>query len=288
MKVLVLGASGLIGNGLFTGLSNKKGLEVYGSIRKSNPIQPAENGKLLRLRDVIDRSEMMRLLTRVRPDAVINCIGLTKNLCTPQNSAKAIELNSLLPHTLSDLGTEFGFRLIHISSDCVFSGTKGNYSEDSAPDAQDLYGRTKTLGEVVAQQHLTLRTSTIGPELLSSHGLLEWFLAQKQCDGYANAYFSGLSTYEFSNILYDYILFNKSLGGLLNVGAEKISKYDLLKIINEVYSSGCVISKTDDFALDRSLNSKKFSDLTGYRSPSWEKIVKEMWQNSRNGAMFNV
>jgi dTDP-4-dehydrorhamnose reductase len=171
-----------------------------------------------------------------------------------------------------------GARLVHVSTDCVFAGTRGHYREDDIADASDLYGRSKLLGEVVNSQHaITLRTSTIGHELNSQYGLLEWFLAQSEdCRGFARAFFSGLPTVELARVVRDIILERPDLHGLYHVGAASISKFDLLTLIAQIYGKKIRIMKDDAFVIDRSLNSQRFTAATGYQAASWPEFVAQM------------
>jgi dTDP-4-dehydrorhamnose reductase len=186
-------------------------------------------------------------------------------------------LNSALPHRLLDLSNQFNSRLIHISTDCVFSGRRGNYQESDIPDADDVYGRSKILGEVFDSNSITLRTSIIGHELLTNYSLLNWFLAQNDsCEGYRNAIFSGLPTVIFSEIIRDLVIPNAQLTGLFHVSASPINKFDLLTLIAKIYRKKILIKPNDEIKIDRSLNSKKFKDATGFNPPPWENLINYM------------
>jgi dTDP-4-dehydrorhamnose reductase len=172
-----------------------------------------------------------------------------------------------------------GARLIHMSTDCVFDGQQGRYTEADVSNAQDLYGRSKFLGEVDYPHAVTLRTSIIGHELGSHHGLVDWFLSQKQgVKGFSRAVFSGLPTVELARVMRDYVIPNPGLRGVYHVSAEPIDKYSLLKILAEVYGKNIPIEPDDKLVIDRSLDSTRFRQATGYRPPTWPELVRRMHQ----------
>lgn len=213
-----------------------------------------------------------------RPDVVINCIGIIKQLGESKDPIACIGINALLPHLLERFCARLDIRLIHFSTDCVFSGTKGNYNELDAPDARDLYGRTKLLGEVNSARSLTLRTSIIGPELGGRNSLLEWFLGQsnKSVQGYRRAIYSGLTTYEMARLVEKLIAHHDALSGTWHVSSDAISKYELLCMIRDRMELPISIAPCDQFACDRSLDSSKFRAVTGYSPPSWTSMVDEI------------
>jgi dTDP-4-dehydrorhamnose reductase len=186
----------------------------------------------------------------------------------------------MLPHRLAALCKASAARLIHISTDCVFSGREGMYSEEHVADAQDLYGRSKLLGEVNAAQAITLRTSLIGPELNSAHGLLGWFLSQQSrvtsVRGFSRAIFSGLTTVELARVIRDFILPNADLHGIYHVSSEPISKYALLALIARAYRVDVRIDPDESVVIDRSLDSSRFRQVTGYQAPPWTELVRAM------------
>jgi len=226
---------------------------------------------------VEDHDSLVRVLGDVRPDVVINCAGLTKHKPGAEDPLISLPINTLMPHKLSRLCALMGARFIHISTDCVFSGKRGLYTEDDPADAEDVYGKSKLLGEVTYPNSITLRTSTIGRELNSTYGLLDWFLAQKEsCRGYTKAIFSGLPTVLFARIVRDVVIPNKELSGLFHVSAEPIAKYDLLQLIAGVYGKAIDIIPDDTLCIDRSLDSSRFHAATGYISPGWDEIINVM------------
>ncbi len=277
MKVLVLGSNGLIGSSVFSVLSDSSSLDVYGTVRSvvnSNP----HNQKIFSDIDVSLNYRLIDVLKLVNPDVIINCIGATKHKEDGNNPISSIKLNALFPHQLAEISREFNIRLIHISTDCVFSGAKGLYVETDLSDANDFYGRSKALGEVLYGNTLTIRASTIGHELSTNYGLLNWFLLQnKKCKGFKNAIFSGLPTVVLAQVILEYILDNKNLKGLYHIAGEPINKYDLLKLIADVYHKEIVIEMDESFVIDRSLDSRKFNEATGFKAPSWLELIQTMF-----------
>jgi dTDP-4-dehydrorhamnose reductase len=286
MKLLVLGATGLIGNAVFQTLNLCKDFKVTGTVRTRDQKKVFDSSNQDQLIDGVDatnESVLKEVFERVKPDQVINCIGYTKH--QPDNSTAYNALNSVLPHRLVDLCNQFNSRLIHISTDCVFSGEKGNYQESDIPDAEDVYGKSKILGEISNVNSITLRTSTIGHELFTNHGLLNWFLAQHgSCEGYRNAIFSGLPTVVFAEIIRDLVIPDSQLRGLYHVSASPINKYDLLTLIAEIYQKKIQIKVNDEIKIDRSLNHHKFSKQTGFKPLAWENLINYMHSNHQMNA----
>lgn len=281
MKVLVIGASGMIGSTVLRVLSEKVDWEVFGTLRDKSVKRFFPSFIAERLRadvDVEHQDSLARILDQIRPDVIINCAGLTKHKLEAEDPLVAIPINTLMPHRLAGLCKLVGARLIHVSSDCVFSGEKGGYIEDDFADARDLYGKSKALGELNYPHAITLRTSTIGHELQSQYGLLDWFLSQQgSCTGYTRAIFSGLPTVVFAQIIRDVVIPRKELSGLYHVAAQPIAKFDLLKIIADVYGKAIDIVPDDKVVIDRSLDAKRFELATGYIAPDWSQLVKLMY-----------
>lgn len=281
MKILVFGASGMLGNALMRRLSENTAFEVWGTIRSLNPpaaLSGVIGEKILCGIDVLNTDDLITCFGKVIPDVVINAVGLVKQLSDADDPLKALPINSILPHRLAKLCESQQARLVHVSTDCVFSGQKGNYSETDLPDAGDLYGLSKYMGEVSQASHaITLRTSIIGHELSSAHGLIGWFLAQKgPIKGYRNAIFSGLPTVELADVIEKYVLPNNHLHGVFNVAAQPISKLDLLILAQAAYGHQIKIIPDENVAINRSLNATRFCDATGYRAPDWDKLVSKM------------
>ncbi len=280
MKILILGGSGMLGHRLWINLRQEH--EVWVTVRgERNPFpQVAEfPEEFIRYRvDGMIFDEVTRALASIQPDLVINCIGLIKQMGhLAQDPLFSISLNTLLPHRISLICRTARIRMIHISSDCVFSGRKGNYTESDQSDAEDLYGRTKFLGEVHYPHTVTLRTSIIGQELKTHLGLIEWFLAQTgPIKGFQKAIFSGFTTAELARIILRYVIPNPELSGLYHVSSDPISKYDLLKLAREAYHKEIKILPEQDFYCDRSLDSTRFRQVSGYQPPAWPAMISEM------------
>lgn len=281
MKVLVIGANGMIGSTIFDYLYGVTDWSVFGTIRNDTNIAyfpRAMTDNLFSNVELNNQDILISTLLKVKPDVVINCAGLTKHKAEADNPLEILPINGMLPHRLASLCELIGARLIHISTDCVFSGKKGNYKEDDFADASDLYGRSKVLGENLRPPHITLRISTIGHELQTKYGLLEWFLSQnQQCQGFKKAIFSGFPTVVFAQILKDYIIPNRNLTGLYHVAAEPIAKYDLLKMIAQKYKKDIEIIPNNTSIIDRSLDSQRFANATSYTPPSWSEMIDQMY-----------
>ena len=281
MKILVLGVTGMLGSTMFRRLYGKPGYSVFGTLRNPRSIQyfsEASRDALISDVDVLDQDSLVSVLARVMPDVVINCVGLIKQLADAKDPLSALPINAMLPHRLAKLCALSGSRLIHISTDCVFSGQKGMYIESDTSDAEDLYGKSKYIGELHSLPNaVTLRTSIIGHELRSSYSLVDWFLSQKSIvKGYEKAVFSGLPTVELARVIADYVLPRPELSGLYHVSAEPIDKYSLLKLIAQVYEKEIEIVADRAVSIDRSLNSAQFRKITGYAPPSWLELVRSM------------
>ncbi len=283
-KILILGVNGMLGHKLFFELSTNSSFDVFATVRDidvlSNQIPP---NFLERIRNNVDANNIdtiIRVITEIRPDVVVNCIGIIKQLDTSKDPITAITINSLFPHRLANVCKASGVRMIHFSTDCVFDGSKGNYVENDSSNATDLYGRTKFLGEVIYPHCVTLRTSIIGHELKGKYGLIEWFLTQKEkIRGFTNVIFSGLTTIEMAHVIGKYVIPDSGLKGLYHVSSNPISKYNLLELVKSKYEKQIEIEPFDDFRLDRSIDSSLFKRITGYTSSSWQKIVDMMYQN---------
>lgn len=270
----------MLGNAMVRVLSEKTDWQVFGTIRAENSKRFFREDiaqQLIARVDVEQHDSLTQAFVRARPDVVINCIGLVKQLAEAEDPLLAIPINSLLPHRLAKLCELAGARLVHISTDCVFSGKKGGYRESDPSDAEDLYGRTKLLGEVSYPHAITLRTSIIGHELQSPHGLVDWFLAQEQnCKGFTRVIFSGLPTVELARIIRDVVIPRKDLSGVYHVAAQPILKYDLLKLVAEVYGKSIKVEPDDQLVIDRSLDAGRFRDATNYVAPGWRTLIESM------------
>jgi dTDP-4-dehydrorhamnose reductase len=280
MKILVLGASGMLGNAMMAVLSQNKSFEVFGTLRSpaAKRFFPEEMGqRLIAGVDVESHDSLAKVFGQVHPDVVINCIGLIKQLPDHDDPLVALPINSLLPHRLARLCQVGGARLVHFSTDCVFSGRKGGYVESDTSDAEDVYGKSKYLGEVDYPHAITLRSSIIGHELQSAHGLVGWFLSQQgRCPGFTKAIFSGLPTVEMSRVVRDVVIPRPELSGLYHVAARPIAKYDLLLLVAKVYGKTIDIVPDDKLVIDRSLDATRFQSATGYIAPEWPDLIKLM------------
>jgi len=228
--------------------------------------------------DASSSDTLVRAVGAVKPDTIVNCIGVIKQLPTAVDPLISIETNSLFPHRLVNLAAAAAARVVHISTDCVFSGSRGAYSEDDSSDAQDRYGRTKYLGEISGPGALTLRTSIIGREIRTTSGLVEWFLSQKgrTVKGWRRAIYSGLTTQALARIMAEIVERQPQLHGLYHVASEPISKYELLCRLRDVYRLDVKIEPDDGVQIDRSLDGSRFRTATGLTVPSWADMLSEM------------
>lgn len=280
MKILILGASGMLGNTMLRFMSLNKDFNVYGTVRAADSLSFDSESCAYTLIDgvnVENYDSLVSIMANIRPNIVINCIGLVKQLPDSADPLQAIPINSMLPHKLAALCSIANARLIHFSTDCVFSGELGGYTERDAPNPTDLYGRSKLLGEVDYPNAITLRTSIIGHELKGSRSLVSWFLSQSgQVNGFRKAIYTGLPTVELARIVRDFIFPRPELRGIYHIASQPISKFDLLNLIAKVYCKKITVNPSDDFAIDRSLNSSRFYDATGYSAPAWPELIRRM------------
>ena len=281
MNILIFGATGMLGHAVFRVLSNDKRLNVFGTIRSESSKKLfsapfAEN--LIPNIDIESDDCLKKAFEITQPDVVINCIGIIKQLSDAKDVLKTVPINALLPHRLALLSKNFGSRLILVSTDCVFSGGKGDYLETDFPDCDDLYGRSKLLGEIADNDNvLTIRTSIIGHELRGGHSLVNWFLSQNEStQGYTKAVFSGLPTNELANIIRSCIVDWPNLHGLYHVSADPINKYELLSLIAKIYDKKIQITKSEQVQIDRSLNHQKFQAATAYQAKDWPSLIESM------------
>jgi dTDP-4-dehydrorhamnose reductase len=278
--ILVLGATGMLGSAVLRFFAQSSGFSVIGSARSlaaARLLPESLQGQIVGGIDVHDMDVLLRLFDRVRPDIVINCVGLVKQLTGGNDPLTALPVNSMFPHRLLGLCRVAGSRLIHISTDCVFAGTRGMYGESDIADARDIYGLSKYLGEVHDSPAITLRTSIVGPELDSTHGLLGWFLAQRsETKGFTRAIFSGLPTVELARIIRDFVIPKSDMSGLYHVSAAPISKHDLLLLVAREYGKAIQVIPDGTLVIDRSLDSTRFREQTSYVPPGWPQLVRFM------------
>lgn len=280
MNILVLGASGMLGNAMMRVLGENINFNVYGTVRaeSSKRFFKAEiSEKLITNIDVENEMSILNAFLVAKPEVVINCVGLIKQLALADDPLQAIPINALLPHQLAKICAVAGARFIHMSTDCVFSGSKGGYVEADASDAEDLYGKSKFLGEVDYPHAVTLRTSIIGHELNSKRALVDWFLSQEnECNGFTKAIFSGFPTVVLAQIIRDVVIPKTDLTGVYHVAAKPISKFDLISLIADVYGKKIKIIPNDCLKIDRSLNAARFNAATGYEAQPWLTLIQQM------------
>lgn len=283
MKIVILGGSGMLGHKLWQTLASR--FETYATLRRElgsySKLALFDESRALTGVSVEDFETVEHAIQAVGPDVVINCVGIVKQQHAAQDPIATIDINALFPHRLARLCAAARTRLVHLSTDCVFSGSNGNYSESDKPDADDLYGRTKLLGEVAGENCLTLRTSMIGRELQGSYGLLEWFLSQRGTTvrGFKRAVFSGFTTEALAVIIGEIIARHPELSGVRHVASEPINKFDLLSLIKQVFKLDIEIEPNESFICDRSLNGERFRQATGLVSPTWPEMIDRMMQD---------
>lgn len=270
----------MLGNAVMRLLSENEDWQVYGTVRSDfskKKFSAKIIDRIISGVSIENNEALLDVLIKSRPDVVINCVGLVKQLAEANNPLVAIPINSIFPHRLATLCELAGARLIHMGTDCVFSGSKGFYTEADISDAKDLYGRSKYLGEVDYPHAITLRTSIIGHELDGALSLVSWFLAQTgTVKGYTRAIFSGLPTVELARVIRDHVIPHPELHGVYNVSAEPINKFDLLALIAQIYGKVIDITPDDQLVIDRSLDSTRFRKATGFVPKAWPELVRSM------------
>jgi dTDP-4-dehydrorhamnose reductase len=277
MKVLILGGAGMLGHQLWKVISSR--FDTFATLRNhSSSLGLFDRSRVIAGVAAEDFDSVIQAFAKVRPDVVINCIGIVKQQGASKDPVACLGINSLFPHRLARLCQASQARLIHVSTDCVFSGKKGNYTESDFPDADDLYGRSKLLGEVQGPGCITLRTSIIGRELQTQQGLVEWFLsnAGKTVSGYTNAIFSGLTTTALAELIAHLIMHFPDLDGLWHVAAQPINKFDLLTLVRDTFGANIKIVADDRFHCDRSLCDLRFRQATGWVPLAWPDMIRAM------------
>jgi dTDP-4-dehydrorhamnose reductase len=280
MRALVLGGAGMLGHRLWRELD--RDMDVFATVRGSADDYASlgwfDVRRVIGGVDVLSEADLDRAMSVARPDVVVNAVGIVKQRRDAENTTTTIAVNALLPHRLADRCGAAGARLIQISTDCVFAGTKGSYTEGDVPDARDLYGRSKLLGEVDRDGCLTVRTSMVGREIRASRGLFEWFLSHRgeTVPGFTRARFSGLTTPELSRVITGIIHHHPDLRGVWHVAGDAISKFDLLTIVKHAFGLGSTLRPDDSFFCDRTLDASRFTNATGYRPPTWAAMVAEL------------
>lgn len=280
MRILIFGGSGMLGHKLVQSFQSK--FDVWATLhRKYDDVAKLgifEVEKTIENINVAEPDAIQKALELSQPEVVINAVGVIKQLPSSKDVVNTLTINSIFPHRLAEFAERSGFRLICISTDCVFAGNQGNYTEADTADAADLYGRSKNLGEVTGQNCLTIRTSIIGRELETAHSLVEWFLSNrgKTVNGFVNAIYSGFPTIVFADIIENLILEHLNLEGLYHVSSDPINKFALLELLKSKFGLDIGIEPSEDFRIDRSLDSTKFRQATGFMPPSWEEMIERM------------
>lgn len=286
MRVMIMGGDGMLGHKAFQVLSQR--FETFATFRHPNGLWKnypmyarVEPDRTIGGVEATNFQGTADIVRRVMPDVLINCIGLIKQLKEARDAVLSIEVNSLFPHQLAKLCAGMGTRLIHISTDCVFSGCRGNYNESDIPDPCDLYGRSKLLGEMDQPGCLTIRTSVIGRDFQRKSQLLEWFLSNRggRIRGFARAIYTGFTTLALARIFAGIIEKHPDISGIYHVASKPISKYDLLVKIRDAMRLDIEIEMDTDFVCDRSLNASRFIAKTGYSIPDWESMISELVQD---------
>jgi len=284
LRVLVLGGTGMLGHKLVQRLA-QRGLWVAATIRAAaipgSAAARASLGKADRIFervDLLQDDQLTMTIEAAEPDVVVNAVGIIKQIDAAKDSIASISTNALLPHRIAALCTRLGMRLIHFSTDCVFSGHNGPFAEDAPADPQDLYGRSKLLGEPSGPRCLTMRTSIVGRELRVRAGLVEWFMSRRggSATGYAGALYSGLTTGTLADLVGRLIVEHPDLEGLCNVSSDAINKYELLTLVNRHYRLGIALARDDSLVIDRRLDGRRFRERTGFSAPSWDAMIAEM------------
>lgn len=287
MKLLILGGSGMVGHTLIKQLLAKH--EIFTILRNRTDLQSSkffekilQKDRCVLIDDINQYENLNNIIKQISPDIIINCIGVIKQRNDIKNTLNMIRINSLLPHILNDICHTNKIKLIHLSTDCVFSGNRGNYKESDNPDPTDKYGESKLLGEINEGTSLTIRTSFIGPELFNKKSLFEWIKSQKntEIDGFENAIYSGLTTLTFAQVIENIIDKHLDLSGVWQVSSDSISKFELIKMINQKFNLNIKINRNSSFQCNRSLNSSKFKKKTAIKIPSWESMINNLYNDS--------
>lgn len=283
----------MLGHKLIQVLPNR--FEVWATLRQSleryENLNLFDSEKTFELIDVSDFEQIQKVLDSLKPDVVINAVGIIKQLPDSKNVINTLTINSIFPQKLAQAAQRLNFRLINISTDCVFSGKKGGYTEEDVSDAVDLYGKSKNFGEVDGENCLTLRTSIIGREIASSHSLIEWFTGSRggTVKGFKNAIYTGFPTVILAEIIGDLIEKFPGLSGLYHISSQPINKFDLLTIVNDIYHLGITIEADESFVIDRSLDSTRFRRETGFEPQNWKDMIRimaedptpyQLWRNN--------
>jgi len=285
MKVLIIGGSGMIGHMLIKELLNK--YEIFSIFRNRSDQDLNQffektlipKDQCIIIDDIKEYKNLEYTVEKISPDVIVNCMGIVKQRDKAYDTLDMIHINLLFPHLLNKICDKNKIRLIHFSTDCVFSGTKGNYQESDNPDPIDEYGESKLLGEIRGENTLTIRSSFVGPELFNKKSLFEWVKQNKNktITGYTNAIYSGFTTVAFSKLLDEIIKNHPDMNGLIHMSSDPISKFDLIHLLNKKFKFNINIIPDSTFICDRSLNSMAFRKKTNISIPSWTKMINELY-----------
>ena len=283
MKILILGADGMLGHKLFQ-LLGMDYPETFGTISGKSSIYPYSGisffhtDKVIPEVNMLDFGQIEHIINQLNPDYIINCLRVATHGDETAPPLQTITVNSLLPHQLAEVAKKNGARMIHFSSDCVFNGKQGMYTEEDPPNATHIYGQTRLLGEVFADNVLVLRGSVIGRELIQHSSLLDWFLRQQgsEINGFTHAIYSGLSSVETVRVVQMIISIKPSLTGLYHIASKPINKYNLLKLAQKNFGIKVTIHKQNKYFVNRSLAAEKIKYALGYVAPSWSSMMKEL------------
>ena len=284
MKILILGGDGMIGHKMAQVLSSQNH-EIVISIREKKDLTlKSISSKAKVFFNDFFKDNILDFLDKVNPDVIINAIGITIRRGSTKNISDTIYLNSFFPHQLSNWALAFKKRLIHFSTDCVFSGSEGSYLEDTTPDALDYYGKTKGLGEINSKSSLTIRSSMIGPELFNKTELFEWIInnKEKEINGFSRVMYSGVTTIYMARLVADLIDNHKNLCGIYNTASKPISKYELLHLINDNFDLGLIINDDKTVISNKTLNASKIEKEIGLQPPSWDELIFELKKDYMN------
>ena len=284
MRVLILGGNGLLGHKVWQVFQRR--FDAWATVRGGDEDYKryglCDPRRLLGGVNAFEIDSVTEALNKVRPDVVVNCIGIVPRSHGSEDSITGLKVNALFPHQLASMCERFNARLIHMSTDCVFSGRKGMYTEEDRPDPEDLYGRCKLLGEVTSPHCLTIRSSMIGRELAGTRGLVEWFLSQRgrRVRGYSNGIFTGFPTLILAEIMAELVERGPRLSGVYHVSSEALSKYEILCLLKETYRVAIEIEPFEDFRIDLSLDSSRFRAATGFRPKPWSEMIRIMAEDA--------
>jgi len=291
MKILILGGNGMIGHKMYQVLS-KNYLDTWVLFKKQidqiNFSEIFNKDKVIENFDLIQFDKLKIILDNISPDVIINAAGVTIRRGINDDMYKSILINSALPHFLDNWTKINNKRLIHFSTDCVFSGKKDFYTEASVTDAEDTYGKTKALGEVVSKNSVTLRGSMIGRELENKTELLEWFLNQNKTtvNGYTNVIYSGITTFRMANYVDKIIRDFPDMHGIYNVSSNSITKYELVNLFNSYFNNESSIIPDNSYTSNKDLDSSKFYKDTGLIKPNWKELVEELFIDSQSNSKY--